>query len=175
MPLRRAAVPLLCLLLAALPQAPAAEAEGARFVQTPYVPQQVLFEFYFDTPDEINAALYWIRSLINPLMESPYDIAPEMLDIKVVVHGTEIVALAKKNEARYRTAVQRMRYYSQLGVEFRVCALAAADFGYQREDFQDFVLLVPSAMTDLAHWQQQGYALITPRILEKRYRLEEIR
>jgi len=68
-----------------------------------------------------------------------------------------------------------MRYYALLGVKFRVCGLAAADYGYRTEDFQDFIEVAPSAITELGHWQQQGYALITPRILEKRFRLEEIR
>ena len=66
-------------------------------VQTPYSEQKVVFDFYFDAPEKINSALYWIRSLINPLMEEPYGLAPEMLDIKVVIHGTEIVTLARKN------------------------------------------------------------------------------
>ena len=29
--------------------------------------------------------------------------------------------------------------------------------------------------TELAHWQQQGYALVTPSVLEKKYTVEEIR
>jgi intracellular sulfur oxidation DsrE/DsrF family protein len=148
---------------------------GAEWVQTPYQEQKVLFDFYFDDPEKINSALYWIRSLINPLMETPYDIPPEALDLKVIVHGTEIVALAQKNYARYRDAVDRMRYYNDLGVEFRVCGLAAADYGYRREDFHDFVKVTPSAISEIAHWQMQGYALITPQVLEKKFSIQEIR
>jgi len=47
-------------------------------------------------------------------------------------------------------------------------------FGYQVEDFQDFIEVVPSAITELGYWQQQGHALITPQILEKQFTLEEI-
>ncbi len=162
-------------LLCVPPAYPAGET-GARFVQTPYGSEQkVVFDFYFDSPDKISAALFWLRSYLNPLMDHPYNLPPEFMDIKVIIHGTEIVTLAKKNYARYRNAVDRMRYYAQLGVEFRVCHLAAQDFGYRTEDFQDFVKVVPSAITELAHWQQQGYALITPRVLSKRYRIDEIR
>ena len=32
-----------------------------------------------------------------------------------------------------------------------------------------------SAITELAHWQQQGYALIVPQILDKKLDLESIR
>lgn len=149
--------------------------DGARLVQTPYSEQKVVFDFYFDDPEKINAALYWIRSLMNPLMDAPYDIAPEMLDIKVVIHGTEIVTLARKNHEKYRDAVERMRYYASLGVQFRVCGIAAHDYGYKADDFYDFVEVIPSAITELAHWQLQGYALITPKVMDKRFSIEEIR
>lgn len=150
-------------------------AGGATYVETPYEAPRVLFDFYFDRPDKIGSALFWVRSLMNPLTESPYDMAPEFMDIVVVIHGTEIVTLARKNYKKYREAVERMRYYAQLGVKFKVCALAAHDYDYDREDFQDFVELVPSAITELAHWQQQGYALITPQVLSKKVSIQEIR
>lgn len=148
---------------------------AAQFVQTPYQEPKVVFDFYFDDPDKINAALYWVRALMNPLTKAPYDMAPEFMNIKVVIHGTEIVTIAKKNYERYREAVERMRYYAGLGVEFKVCALAAEDYGYRPQDLQDFVQLVPSAITELAHWQQQGYALLAPNIMDKKFTLEEIR
>jgi intracellular sulfur oxidation DsrE/DsrF family protein len=147
----------------------------SRAVQTPYGEQKVVYDFYFDDPAKINSALYWVRSLINPLMEEPYGIAPEFLDIKVVIHGTEIVTVARKNYEKYQDAVERMRYYSSLGVEFKVCGLAAHDFGYAVDDFYEFIEVVPSAITELAHWQLQGYALLTPVVMEKRYSVEEIR
>lgn len=161
------------LLLASL--GAAAEERVSRMVQTPYTEQKVVYDFYFDEPAKINSALYWIRSLINPLMEEPYGIAPEFLDIKVVIHGTEIVTVARKNYEQYRDAVERMRYYASLGVEFKVCGLAAQDYGYATDDFYEFVDVVPSAITELAHWQLQGYALLTPFVMEKRYAIEEIR
>lgn len=150
-------------------------AEQAKVVQPPYQEPKVVFEFYFDDPQKINSALYWIRSYINPLTEAPYNMAPEFMDIKVVVHGTEIVTLAKKNYKKYKEAVERMKYYQQLGVDFRICGLAAKDFDYEINDFQSFVTIVPSAMIDLGHWQQQGYAIIKPEIMEKKFSTEEIR
>ena len=152
-----------------------ASAEQATFVQTPYKEPKVVFEFYYDSPEKINSALYWLRSYINPLSEEPYNYAPEFMDIKVIIHGTEIVTLAKKNYQKYKTVVDRMDYYNQIGVEFRVCALAAKDFGYEKKDFQDFVKIVPSAIIELGHWQQEGYALIKPEILDKKFSTEELR
>lgn len=152
-----------------------AEDEVSKIVQTPYSEQKVVYDFYFDDPQKINSALFWIRSLINPLMEEPYGHAPEFLDIKVVIHGTEIVTAARKNYEQYKDAVERMRYYSSLGVEFKVCGLAAHDFGYLATDFYDFIDVVPSAITELAHWQLEGHALITPVVMEKKLSIEEIR
>jgi intracellular sulfur oxidation DsrE/DsrF family protein len=135
----------------------------------------VVFDFYFDDPQKINSALYWIRSLMNPLSESPYDMAPEMMDIKVIIHGTEIVTVARHNYEKYQDAVERMRYYAALGVEFRVCGLAAQDYDYTLADFYEFVKVTPSAITELAHWQSQGYAVIAPEIMDKKYSIQEIR
>lgn len=148
--------------------------EGAVFQHTPYEAQKVVYEFYFDHPAKLNTALYWLRTHLKTLDAAPYDIAPDFLDIKVVMHGTEIVTLAKKNYPRYKELVQRMRYYAELGVEFRVCALSLEEFSYTQADMQDFVTIIPSAITDLAHWQNKGYALIIPRVFDKNFTLDEL-
>lgn len=153
----------------------AQEDRGARVVQTPYTEQKVVFDFYFDHPEKIGSALFWVRSLMNPLTDSPYEMAPEFLNLVIVIHGTEIVTLAKKNYSKYKEAVERMRYYAQLGVDFKVCSLAARDYNYAPRDFYEFVQLVPSAITELAHWQLQGYAIITPQVMSKQVSVEEIR
>ncbi|MDX2506891.1 MAG: DsrE family protein [Gammaproteobacteria bacterium] len=150
-------------------------ANGAIRVQTPYTDQKVVYDFYFDEPTKINSALYWIRSLMVPLGEEPYNQAPEFMDIVVVIHGTEIVTVAKNNYEKYKDAVERMRYYAALGVSFRVCGLAAADYGYLDKDFHEFIEVAPSAITELVHWQQQGYSLITPVVMDKKHSIEEIR
>lgn len=149
-----------------------AEAE-ARYVQTPYAPPKVVLDIYLDDPAKLGAALYWLRGILLPLSAPPYDYDPET--IKVVLHGTELVTLAKKNESKYREVVERMRYYANKGIEFKVCGLALEDYGYSLQDLQDFVQVVPSAITELIHWQNQGYALITPQILDKKFNIEDIR
>jgi intracellular sulfur oxidation DsrE/DsrF family protein len=152
-----------------------AERGVSQVVETPYTEQQVVYDFYFDDPGKMASALYWIRSLMNPLMDAPYNMAPEFLDIVVVIHGTEIVTVARKNYEKYKDVVERMRYYASLGVSFKVCGIAAHDYGYLPTDFYEFVDVVPSAITELAHWQLQGYALITPTVMEKKFGIEEIR
>lgn len=152
-----------------------ADDKVSRVVQTPYSEQKVVYDFYFDNPEKIGSALYWIRSLMNPLMDEPYNMAPEFMDIVVVIHGTEIVTVARKNYEKYEDAVERMRYYASLGVKFKVCGIAAHDFGYETDDFYEFIEVVPSAITELAHWQLQGYALISPTVMEKKFSIEELR
>lgn len=151
-----------------------AQAEG-KAVTPAYAPARAVFDIYLDDPKKLGSALYWVRALVNPLMDAPYGYAPEELSVVVVIHGTEIVTVAKKNEARYRDVVERMRYFASLGIAFKVCGEAAADYGYALKDFQDFVEVVPNAITELVHWQQQGYALITPQIVSKKFGVEEIR
>ena len=160
-------------ILAALISTSAAGA--GKTVATPYQPVKAVFDFYLDDPQKIGSALYWIRSVMNPLMDAPYDYPPEDLNIVVVLHGTEIVTVATKNETKYRDVVERMRYYASLGVKFKVCGQASEDYGYSVRDYQDFIEVVPNAINELAHWQMQGYALITPQIMEKKFTIENIR
>lgn len=147
----------------------------ASFVQTPYRHPKALFDIYLDHPAKMGAALHWLRSFMNPLTEAPYSLFPEDMSVVVVLHGTELVTVAKKNEARYEEVVQRMRYYAQQGVKFKVCGLALQDYGYTRTDLQPFVEVTPSAITELVHWQNQGYGLITPVVTDKKLSIEDIR
>lgn len=147
---------------------------GAKIVSTPYEEQKAVFEFYFDHPDKIAGGLYWMLGMFHTLNEEPYGIAPDFLDVKVVIHGTEVVTLAKHNYEKYKEVVERMRYYTEFGVEFKVCAISASEYGYKPEDFQDFVQIVPNAVTELVHWQSKGYGLIIPRVPEKHNSIEEL-
>jgi intracellular sulfur oxidation DsrE/DsrF family protein len=149
--------------------------EKARFVEPAYQSPKVVYEFFLDDPAKLGSALYWVRSLVNPLTQAPYDMAPEFMDIKLVMHGTEMVTLAKKNYAKYRDVVERMRYYAALGVEIKACGMAVKDYGYTLDDLHEFVEVVPSAFTELVHWQQQGYALIIPQVPLRSQSIEEIR
>jgi intracellular sulfur oxidation DsrE/DsrF family protein len=149
-------------------------AAATEVVQTPYEEQKVVFEFYFDHPQKVATALYWLKAVYQTLSDDPYSYAPDFLDVKVVIHGTEIVTLARKNYGLYREIVERMRYYSELGAEFKVCSLSLTEYGYRPDDMQDFIHVIPSAVTELIHWQSKGYSLIVPKVWEKNVSLEEI-
>ncbi len=166
---------LLC--LSVLPHSAfATEPSGARLVQTPYSEEpKTVFEFFFNHPVKIATGLSWLRIYMNTLMNPPYDLAPEFMHIKVVIHGAEIVTLLHKNYATYQESVERMKYYASLGVEFIACQSFAEELGYQSADFYDFVTLAPSGPNEVAHWQQQGYALIIPQALDKLMDVDELR
>ena len=152
------------------------KSDSAEIVYTSYSDEpKALFEFYFDEPQKIYSALFWIRSYMNTLMAEPYGVAPELMDIIVVIHGTEIVTVAKKNHKKYKNIIDRISYYEQLGVQFRICMDAADEYGYRPDDFPGFIKMVPSAMVELAHWQSLGYPLIRPIVYEKKYSIEDIR
>ena len=147
----------------------------AKIVQTPYANPKVLVDVYLDHPAKMSAALYWLRSFVNPLTEAPYSMFAEDLNVIVLLHGTEIVTVAKKNEEKYEEVVGRIRYYAAMGVKFKICGLGMKDYGYLPEDMQPFIEVTPSAMTELVHWQNRGYALITPQVVDKRLSVDDIR
>ena len=152
--------------------------DKAEFVQTPYEkPFKVVVEFYFDEPEKIVPALEWVSNVIYVLTKEPYSFVPgEDIDIVVVIHGTEITTLVKDNRDRFKSVWDRIEGMSMYGVKFKVCSMAAEQiYGYKKEDFPSFVELVPSAITELLHWQHKGYALLIPRIYERRRAVEEIR
>lgn len=151
------------------------EEYGARTIYPHYQAPKSVFEFYFDHPQKLAVALYWLQGLYKTMDAQPYDMPPDDLKTVVVLHGNEIAALVKNNYEKYGDTVERMRYYSELGVEFKVCRLSADAFGYAEADFPDFIELVPSAVTELIHWQQQGYALIIPHVMERTFSLDELR
>lgn len=150
-------------------------AESARYIEPDYQAPKVVYDFYLDHPEKMAAAFHWVRALYKPLTSPPYSFDPESVEVKVVIHGAEIVTIAKKNYEKYKEVVERMRYYAALGVEFKVCSFAARDYDYKTEDFYEFIEVVPSAFTELVHWQQQGYALITPRVFLRTQSIEDIR
>jgi len=160
-------------LLAGLHTAPACA--QAKVVQTPYKNPKALIDVYLDDPAKLAAALNWVRGVMNPLTEAPYSMTPEDIPVIVLIHGAEIVTLARKNEERYHDVVQRMHYYAEMGVKFKVCGLSMKDYGYTPADLYDFVEVVPSALTELMYWQNQGYALIPATVMDKKYSIEQIR
>ncbi|MEJ5338349.1 MAG: DsrE family protein [Aquificaceae bacterium] len=139
-------------------------------VQTPYtVPFKVVYELFLDHPEKIRPALGWISNVIFVLTNPPYNYSPEDIQIVVVSHGRELPVFATRNRDQYADIVERLESLSLYGVKFKVCKMAAEQiYGLSEKDFYPFVELVPSAITEIIHWQLQGYALMIPQVFEIR-------
>ena len=138
---------------------------GGTFLQTPYGSPKVVFEIYLDNPAKLGHAINWVRNMTHTLSRDPYTFDPKTL--KVVMHGVEIQATVKEFENNFPDTVEKMRALSEQGVEFKVCNYAREQYGYTFDDFQDFIQVVPSAIVEVAYWQNQGYALMTPQVFFK--------
>ncbi len=142
--------------------------EHGKFVQTEYSrPFKAVVELFLESPEALGPALGWISNIVYVLSNPPYNYSSEDIDIVVVSHGRELPVFAMENRERYKEIVERVESLSMYGVKFMVCNMAARQlYGYTEKDFYPFVTLVPSALTEIIHWQQRGYGLLTPRILE---------
>ena len=102
---------------------------------------------------------------------------PVFEQIRGEIDGQDVVLFMKGSpvfpQCGFSAAV--VQILSHLGVKFKVCGLAAQDYDYSVKDFYEFIDVVPSAITELSHWQQQGYSLIVPVVKDKKFTIEEIR
>ncbi|WP_448587614.1 DsrE family protein [Thermocrinis sp.] len=144
--------------------------DQAKFVQTEYKkPFRVVYELFLDHPEKLRVALGWISNVIFVLTNPPYNFGLEDIDIVVVSHGREIPVFAKENQGKYSDVVERLESLSFYGVKFKLCRMALVQlYGYSEKDIYPFVETVPSAITEIAHWQHMGYALLIPMVFEIR-------
>lgn len=142
----------------------------AKPVQTPYQkPFKVVYEIYLDHPEKLRPALGWISNVISVLTNPPYNFDLDDIQIIVVSHGRELPVFVEKNRNKYEDIVERIENLNIYGVKFKVCKMAAEQiYGFSDKDFYPFVELVPSAITEIIHWQLQGYALMIPQVFEIR-------
>ncbi|WP_333784083.1 DsrE family protein [Thermocrinis sp.] len=144
--------------------------EEAKFVQTEYKkPFRVVYELFLDHPEKLRPALGWISNVIFVLTHPPYNFNLEDIDIVVVSHGRELEVFAKEHKDKYQDIVERLESLSQYGVKFKLCRIALTQlYGYSEKDLYPFVETVPSAITEIAYWQQMGYSLLIPMVFEIR-------
>lgn len=116
---------------------------------------------------KLRPALGWISNVIFVLTNTPYNFSLEDIHIVVVSHGRELPVFVAKNREKYADIVERIENLNMYGVKFKVCRMAAEQiYGLSEKDFYPFVELVPSAITEIIHWQLQGYALMIPQVFE---------
>lgn len=127
-------------------------------------PQRAVYQFNYQTPDDLLQGLGYINNHLKALKEFGDSANSHLV---VVAHGNELHMLSRLNHADYPDIYDELKSLSDQGVQFRVCRNAANFRGYQPEDFYDVVTVVPAAMTELAKWQDKGYAYVSGNVIQR--------
>ncbi|MEZ0323698.1 MAG: DsrE family protein [Hydrogenothermaceae bacterium] len=135
-------------------------------VDTENFPEKMkaVFDWSLDSPEEVPIVLIYISNYIKAYQEY-YPMAE--YKIAVVSHGGEAAIFAKKNYEKFKEAVDRMKSLSEsYGVKFYVCKNVVKALGFEPEDLQPFIILVPAGVLKVAELQEKGYRLI-PTVVRK--------
>jgi len=120
-----------------------------------YSPQKVLYDVA--APDMATFERVLDRvSYLNTV----YNANPFEASIVMVLHGDEIPFFAIANADKYHDLMQRAKSLTQSGpIEFRMCRIAAQGHGFEPEQINGFVRVVPMADAEIIRLQQEeGYA-----------------
>ncbi|MEN8175929.1 MAG: DsrE family protein [Pseudomonadota bacterium] len=120
-----------------------------------YPGHKALYDFNFDRPAQGKIALKFIKNHLRAIKEFG---DPQNSKIVVVAHGDELHAFSRLNRAAFPEMYDIMKGLADQGVEFHVCRNAARARGYKATDFYDVATVVPAAVIDIAHLQNQGYS-----------------
>ncbi len=134
----------------------------SKFRDTPYGPQNVVYEFNYQTPEEGVAALAYIRNHLRALEEFG-DVAKDS-NIVVVFHGYEVHAMAREQAEHFPKVYNELKQLTDKGVQFYLCRNSARGKGYKPEDFYDLITVVPAGMSEIGYWQSKGYGYINPQM-----------
>lgn len=120
-----------------------------------YAPHKVVYNVAVSSVESMTHVLDVVSYLNNVYHADPFDAS-----IVMVLHGDEIPFFAVKNTARYHDLMVRAQSLTVGGViEFRMCRVAAKGHGFEPEDIQGFVKVVPMADAEIVRLQQEeGYA-----------------
>lgn len=135
----------------------AAEAPWGRAELMPidYQPQRVVYDVAAKSEERFQRLLDRV-SYLNTL----YNADPFSASIVVVLHGDEIGFFAVAKFAEYEDLVRRAHSLTLNGpIEFRVCAAAARDRGFEPGDLHGFLTVVPMADAEIIRLQtEEDYA-----------------
>ena len=120
-----------------------------------YAPQKVLYDVA--APDM--ATFEHVLDRVSYL-NTVYNANPFEASIVMVLHGDEIPFFAIANADKYHDLMQRAKSLTQSGpIEFRMCRIAAQGHGFEPEQINGFVRVVPMADAEIIRLQQEeGYA-----------------
>jgi intracellular sulfur oxidation DsrE/DsrF family protein len=129
----------------------AAAARGATVIDLEYKPQKVVYDVNVKSAGALESALDRASYLSTITGADPFD-----QSIVLVSHGDEINFFAKKNADQYRDLMNRVRNLVESDViKLRMCQVAARSHGYEPEDIQDFVEMVPMGDAEIIRLQNE--------------------
>lgn len=124
---------------------------GARIIDTQYKPQKVVYDVAVDSVKKLTSVLDRASYLSKITGADPFDSS-----IVLVLHGGEIDFFAIKNYQKYKALMQRAQSLVVGEVlKIRMCRIAAQGHGYQAEDIQSFVEMVPMGDAEIIRLQNE--------------------
>ncbi len=126
----------------------------AKVVEQKYAKQKVVYDVAVESEAAVRSVISRAQLLADLNGSDPFD-----SKVVIVLHGDEIPFFAIKHLAKHRELMQRAQSATQAGIiEFRMCRIAAKGHGFEPEDIQGFVTMVPMADAEIVRLQQEGYA-----------------
>lgn len=126
---------------------------------------KVIFDVY-ETASDINTHSRRLESAARFInMHALKGVSLENIDIAIVMHGkaTKDILTNKAYQVNYQTDNPNkglIEVLAEHGVKFYVCGQSAEFNKYQRKDILPEIKIALSAMTQLAIYQNKGYALL---------------
>lgn len=155
--MKRARSAVAAALLLAAGYAAAGPDDPSAFDGSRYAAQKAVYDFNFETPEDLKGALGTVRNHLKAIGEFG---DPQNSRIVIVAHGNEIHALSRLNRAAFPEVYDTLKELAAAGVKVTLCRNAGLARGYKVGDFYDLVSVVPSAVIEIPKWESAGYAYI---------------
>ncbi len=124
---------------------------SATVIDTEYKPQKVVYDVSVDSVKKLNSVLDRASYLSKITGADPFDSS-----IVLVLHGSEINFFAIKNFEKYKELMQRAQSLVEGEVlKIRMCRIAAQGHGYEAEDIQGFVEMIPMGDAEIIRLQNE--------------------
>lgn len=124
---------------------------SARIIDSEYKPQKVVYDVAVDSVKKLTSVLDRASYLSKITGADPFDSS-----IVLVLHGNEINFFAIKNYQKHKALMQRAQSLVQGEVlKIRMCRIAAQGHGYEAEDIQGFVEMIPMGDAEIIRLQNE--------------------
>jgi len=121
-----------------------------------YAPAKVVYDVSSADPQRLKNILDRVS-----LLQTMYAGDPFTASIVIVLHEGVLPLFAKSNAKRQGELVSRARDLAAGEIiRFRLCEASAKMQGFARNDFDDYIELVPMADAEIIRLQHDGYAYL---------------